>query len=1312
MSIEKFLSPYVANQLPRLYREEGPVFISFIKAYYEFMEQQGEVLNEARSLLEYRDIDTTLPEFIQYFRDKYMTGVPESLAGDPRLLQKHIKEIYSSKGTVRGLELVFRLLANQSIDVYYPGDDILKPSDGVWIKPVYLEVSTNSTNVLLVGEQITGRESGATAIVEDFQSRYINRRKINVLYLSNVRGHFKTGELLLNNIVTDPLQSPAVIGSMTDILVNESGFDYKVGDVLDVIGGSGILGKAVVSNTSPRSGSVEFVIINGGSGYANDNIFAPSTVTVSAIDGNNPGIGATFSIGQLGDTEIITTAVDEIAPYANVSLASVDYGFHSGSPDVNINTPLDQALNIQNITVGTILTLRAINPGAGYNGPVNVVVTNDVIGGLNIVDELKGNTIKGLNANVSGSASSGRGAIDSVKIFDAGLGYQQGDVVVLQNETNPFIAGGSIQLGQEGVGAGYWKDTRSFLNSDKFIQDSFYYQEYSFEVRVALAFQRYSDILKRLWQPAGTEAFGKVVVGNEIETGSRIEEVKIDAIFITEYVTSFSTFIETNRLTSTEFASMYATTYYTEAPTTTQRSTTTVLLDSIAERIVNGTFNVGIANWTAFGDSVVTWDATEQRMKIERVTQGRASQAIATTAGKTYYVQATVTDSTANVQIYASTSDLITDQFASGNSVGPVASENVVFTFIAPSAVTYIITNVSGTGEEFYVDDISVKELPDVSRATAYATNLATDTTFVTDRITNRSTTTTFETGLVTTYVTQRITLSAFSTDRLTNRATATIFNTTFETSAATNRITDTNRVTTLATNRATDTTFDTTYNTFYATNRATTTLGITSFETNRVTTAVTSTVYDTTFNTTRSTTTTFGTDRTTNRLTDTTISTAFVTTFVTTFGTEGSTTTTFDTSRTTSFGTTIVTSFVSAYVTLYATNRATATSQATSRATATSRDTSRATATSRSTSRGTATSRSTTTTFNTTTTFDTTIITFTTTNGPFGSTPGLPVEKNTEAPTSRSTATSRATTTVYDTTTTYVTTYDTTTTYNTTFNTTTTYITTFNTTTTFDTSRGTSVNTSRNTTFDTSRTTTFATSRSTATTKDTSRDTTRSTVRNTSFATLTTFITAFNTSRATDTTVVTNRSTQRATDTTGLTTFDTTRDTSIITDTTFDTFQPTTRSTNRSTTTAFNTDGITTFGTLTAFNTVFNTDRSTLRITNTAYITTYDTTTLKITDAITSRITFVATDRVTTTEFVTSYNTNRATTTVFDTEILTTFVDIPTTFQTFYDTLTTVATDVDTGIITQRDTVTAYDTAYETSRVTSINTSTDLAND
>ena len=86
-SIEKYISQFVESQFPDFYKEQGPTFIAFVKAYYEWMESNSSLVNssntvitndlnvalkppihQSRNLLEYRDIDTTLTEFLEFIQ--------------------------------------------------------------------------------------------------------------------------------------------------------------------------------------------------------------------------------------------------------------------------------------------------------------------------------------------------------------------------------------------------------------------------------------------------------------------------------------------------------------------------------------------------------------------------------------------------------------------------------------------------------------------------------------------------------------------------------------------------------------------------------------------------------------------------------------------------------------------------------------------------------------------------------------------------------------------------------------------------------------------------------------------------------------------------------------------------------------------------------------------------------------------------------------------------------------------------------------------------------------------------------------------
>ncbi len=273
--IELLISSLVEEQFPSFYKEEGEMFIAFVKAYFEWLELENNITRESRNLMSYRDIDSTLIKFVENFQYKYLQGVPRQYTGDRRLLQKHIKEIYASKGTSRGLELLFRLLFNEDINVYFPGDDVIKPSDGDFFKPRYLEMQYNPYLQFYVNKLITGRVSGATAIVNDYRYFLKENNRYDIFYLSNITGDFQAGEEIVNETVLaeqeiEITESPVIRGSLSDIIIVDGGVGFFVGDTFTVDSfKNGTDAKAVITDIVQRAGFVTFDIRNGGYGFSN-----------------------------------------------------------------------------------------------------------------------------------------------------------------------------------------------------------------------------------------------------------------------------------------------------------------------------------------------------------------------------------------------------------------------------------------------------------------------------------------------------------------------------------------------------------------------------------------------------------------------------------------------------------------------------------------------------------------------------------------------------------------------------------------------------------------------------------------------------------------------------------------------------------------------------------------------------------------------------------------------------------------------------------------------------------------------------------
>jgi len=74
--IEDNISIFVQNHFPDFYNEQGNNFIEFVKEYYNWTQQTNNNIYFARNLLEYRDIDKTIDEFLYHFKEKYLPGAP------------------------------------------------------------------------------------------------------------------------------------------------------------------------------------------------------------------------------------------------------------------------------------------------------------------------------------------------------------------------------------------------------------------------------------------------------------------------------------------------------------------------------------------------------------------------------------------------------------------------------------------------------------------------------------------------------------------------------------------------------------------------------------------------------------------------------------------------------------------------------------------------------------------------------------------------------------------------------------------------------------------------------------------------------------------------------------------------------------------------------------------------------------------------------------------------------------------------------------------------------------------------------------
>ena len=284
LDIEKTISQYVKNQFPDFYKEEGELFIAFMKAYYEWMETQGRELYHSRRLTDYKDIDKTLDDFILSFKNKYLANIQFNVATNKQLFIKNALEFYRAKGTPRAVDLFFKLIYGIEASVYQPASDLFRLSDNTWINETYLELEPNPGNINFVGKIVFGSVSSATGFGEKLVRVKRGSLFIDALYISGIDGDFRSEETVYalddieeffinaqeGDVIEGKQYRNKMIGSLTSFDIISSDPDFVLGERVYVADGTGKKGTAIVVGITNAVGIVNFDLVDGGWGYSDE----------------------------------------------------------------------------------------------------------------------------------------------------------------------------------------------------------------------------------------------------------------------------------------------------------------------------------------------------------------------------------------------------------------------------------------------------------------------------------------------------------------------------------------------------------------------------------------------------------------------------------------------------------------------------------------------------------------------------------------------------------------------------------------------------------------------------------------------------------------------------------------------------------------------------------------------------------------------------------------------------------------------------------------------------------------------------------
>ena len=513
-------------------------------------------VNNIVDLVNFRDPDNAIGHFLTNMRDEFLATLPEQTAAgvDKRKLIKNIKSMYRAKGSVRGHEMFFRILFGENSETIYPREQMLKASDGQFdsLKVLRVISSVGDPNQL-IGRTITGGTSSATAIVENTSQFQIGDSTVTQLILNDdsILGTFTVGEEITGTSAdTDNYFIKANITGIpgNKNITNDGSLNSTTDTISLTAGGEGALFQ--VEEIGPGS-VTEIVIDNAGTGYEiGDTLTFTNT---GSGGGNAAGFVKVVNGGfadQNGSTAVATGSEDRIVledettrgdPYQGIrliqekftGLQTIDELFitnggnqYTSLPTVSVTSSTGSGAIVKAYgdDIGKIVKVKTVELGRSYEQSP----TPPTLGFFNngIVTGVSGTF---LATNSITSSSGGSGTIVSLdadrgllKIKDVTGTFAIDDT--LTSATSGTCTLKKLDVGSATVDVVSVSDTDGAFISERGkvsettmrIQDSLYYQDYSYVIKVGQSIARWRDAFKKTMHTSGFYFTGQVDIESRI----------------------------------------------------------------------------------------------------------------------------------------------------------------------------------------------------------------------------------------------------------------------------------------------------------------------------------------------------------------------------------------------------------------------------------------------------------------------------------------------------------------------------------------------------------------------------------------------------------------------------------------------------------------------------------------------------------------------------------------------------------------------------------------------------------------------------
>ena len=381
----------VSQQVPEYVNDEYPLFVSFMEAYYEFLEtaqgtQKNNVLELSKDLRYISDVDISINAFERSFFDMYAALIPRDARVNKETLIKNVLPLYLARGNEKSFKLLFRLLFGDEVEVLLPKNNVLKTSDGQWtidnilkletdIRSTYVANGSNTVFYLAQSVDSTDISVYVNDTLKVLNTDYTVRKESRKLVFntapaanSAIKAVYSNFDVtLLNNRKVTGLTSgaSAVIERATKrIITDRLNFGLPFELFIDKKSLSGIFtnGEQIVT---------DIIDSNGLTITLNADTFSILTTILVTGSGASYNVGDKLTILGGGATTVATAEVESVTLGVTNRIV-VNYGgagFHTASLISSSNTPGDSFLTGAVDGVDT----------SGANTNISFLISDDVI---------------------------------------------------------------------------------------------------------------------------------------------------------------------------------------------------------------------------------------------------------------------------------------------------------------------------------------------------------------------------------------------------------------------------------------------------------------------------------------------------------------------------------------------------------------------------------------------------------------------------------------------------------------------------------------------------------------------------------------------------------------------------------------------------------------------------------------------------------------------------------------------------------------------------------------------------------------------